>query len=853
MYTSLNPARREIRLLQIVDETDSGVIECVFHTVSLEDDIEFAALSYVWGNPDTTQEILLNGYRRGITKNLESALRNFRSNFTANGFNLIRRFNLLEDFIQNERDLSSLKHALSSKRDWDLHHESDSEHEHEAKRVKTTSQSIDGPRAHNSFSVQHGDDDDSDDRDAHCGDKKAPLTHRRGKDIYTTPHLRDTDSTDNSNRIVHDSGVNDDQYDTEDDDGGYGDDEDTSGDDNFRSSEEDTNSCSGKSEREADSNAYPQSMIERIICAYDHAKVGGGGLPIWIDALCINQDDLSEKSHQIQLMGDIYKRAHRVFSWLGQPDDKKIDFALKTIRRITPCLHPGRESEMNLMRHHPELFNWRVAGSITSNPYWNAILNFQKSENFKRLWIFQELLASKDPTFICGDEYLPMSYLRQYMRWGASIPNFPREKPRYPTNDQGVWDILRLKLPRFGVLFNLLLAGKSCEEPVDKTYLFIDIVRRWHCKDPRDKVFALLGVFPMTNPPDYNKSVVDVYMDWATDPLWDVPPDFLLRHSGIGLYPRTLTDGEFPSWMPQLDIIGQQIQAWDIIWEKPSAISRTPACFRPAVSRATGITCYGVQVTEVSEIITRPSKTASDYDFPGGQLIAENEPREAPVIENGHGILAPILKYLISNREQLWNEPYPTGGSRLRAFIHTVIECVIDGSEPEVVSDLSFEDLIAAIKRHTPKKLGSVHDLSQKDLKLLGFAPVEEARDSALNASTDDNDDGSDDDDSDKTRDDMNKSTHTTIANEVALRLLFIAMEKSLFHTNDGLLGLGPPGMKQGDLVYLVHGSSLPVLLRKTVQGTFNVGSCYVSGISGTEAFSILNIRENDVRKITII
>lgn len=42
---------------------------------------------------------------------------------------------------------------------------------------------------------------------------------------------------------------------------------------------------------------------------------------LWIDALCIDQTNVSEKSHQVQLMGDIYKRAARVLVWLGEADE----------------------------------------------------------------------------------------------------------------------------------------------------------------------------------------------------------------------------------------------------------------------------------------------------------------------------------------------------------------------------------------------------------------------------------------------------------------------------------------------------------------------------------------------------
>ncbi|PVI01551.1 HET-domain-containing protein, partial [Periconia macrospinosa] len=40
---------------------------------------------------------------------------------------------------------------------------------------------------------------------------------------------------------------------------------------------------------------------------------------LWIDAVCINQKDLSEKSAQVGLMFSIYLRAYRVVVWLGLP------------------------------------------------------------------------------------------------------------------------------------------------------------------------------------------------------------------------------------------------------------------------------------------------------------------------------------------------------------------------------------------------------------------------------------------------------------------------------------------------------------------------------------------------------
>jgi hypothetical protein len=39
---------------------------------------------------------------------------------------------------------------------------------------------------------------------------------------------------------------------------------------------------------------------------------------LWIDALCINQNDDKEQGEQVQQMGSIYSKAKRVIIWLGE-------------------------------------------------------------------------------------------------------------------------------------------------------------------------------------------------------------------------------------------------------------------------------------------------------------------------------------------------------------------------------------------------------------------------------------------------------------------------------------------------------------------------------------------------------
>ena len=54
---------------------------------------------------------------------------------------------------------------------------------------------------------------------------------------------------------------------------------------------------------------------------------------LWVDAVCINQNDSTEKSRQVAMMSIIYKSARRVICWLGQADES-IGDAMETLKRL---------------------------------------------------------------------------------------------------------------------------------------------------------------------------------------------------------------------------------------------------------------------------------------------------------------------------------------------------------------------------------------------------------------------------------------------------------------------------------------------------------------------------------------
>ena len=54
---------------------------------------------------------------------------------------------------------------------------------------------------------------------------------------------------------------------------------------------------------------------------------------LWVDAVCINQNDSTEKSRQVAMMSIIYKSARRVICWLGQADES-IGDAMEALKRL---------------------------------------------------------------------------------------------------------------------------------------------------------------------------------------------------------------------------------------------------------------------------------------------------------------------------------------------------------------------------------------------------------------------------------------------------------------------------------------------------------------------------------------
>ena len=122
---------------------------------------------------------------------------------------------------------------------------------------------------------------------------------------------------------------------------------------------------------------------------------------IWLDAICINQDDIQERSHQVQEMKRIYSGAKCVYSWLGY--DKPLPYTGIFNRQYTIDLYH------RCMRDEPQPIHTR---------HIRQLVYISKAEYWSRMWIVQEFILAKEVQLLVGRHKLSYSKLKKIWRNG---------------------------------------------------------------------------------------------------------------------------------------------------------------------------------------------------------------------------------------------------------------------------------------------------------------------------------------------------------------------------------------------------------------------------------------------------
>ncbi|KAJ9151505.1 HET-domain-containing protein [Coniochaeta hoffmannii] len=268
---------------------------------------------------------------------------------------------------------------------------------------------------------------------------------------------------------------------------------------------------------------------------------------LWIDAICINQQDLEERSAQVGIMGEIYARAEKVLIWLGQGnDDTKLGvFALESMAKawkpppdqavsFTTVLEFARASRIRHL-HYWALGRQQYIRSVSDSPW------------FTRAWTFQEVGLSSDAEVWIGRHKLPFRTL--VYAWLLSLhENF--ERTIFLNGYGRTTETGRTCMHAMFAYWYLQNHGTAEEvKQWCQLHRLLRLRQLHEATDPRDLIFSLLSLSHSDDADpfkaDYRMPVEDVFAKFAAKAITESGDLSLLSECE-----RHGSDSTLPSWVP---------------------------------------------------------------------------------------------------------------------------------------------------------------------------------------------------------------------------------------------------------------------------------------------------------------
>ena len=265
--------------------------------------------------------------------------------------------------------------------------------------------------------------------------------------------------------------------------------------------------------------AITPSLAEalRYLRCQDHPRV------LWIDAICVDQNNTAERGHQVLRMADIYYQASRVMIWLG-PERDDSTLAMQQFNAL------GQTIEMDWDR-----FKVKPLSGENLDQWFKEPLSFAKDRRtlaaiqcflnrswFKRLWIWQEIrLANVGTLMMCGGDFMLWNTFRHAI---VCL----------------VW-----KQSTFFQLKQIMNLCHYSQSPPTLRHL-LQATRYAQCSDERDRIYAILNISNdfLGFEPDYSKTTRDVFKDVVL--AYSKRTLTVLSHCEM----RENTESCVPTWVP---------------------------------------------------------------------------------------------------------------------------------------------------------------------------------------------------------------------------------------------------------------------------------------------------------------
>lgn len=544
---------------------------------------------------------------------------------------------------------------------------------------------------------------------------------------------------------------------------------------------------------------------------------------IWADALCINQQDVTERNHQVSKMGSIFENAFQVVIWLGYEEPQgfnpqppiRLRASYLAFSAVCSIVNDWRQTNGNIgipeARHSIDTVSQAdgVQFNILSakSSLWSFVFKLYRSRWFSRLWVIQEIVLARAAIVVWDDCEISWDFLglaaaiirTNFDRISSSIrgrqenPYFQRMPVRrVPVGVTNAYFIYRLS------------RSQSHSTPLELSFLdILKLTRHFGCKDDRDRVFGLLGL-PTTDRikkeiiPDYNKSIAEVYQDLATK-IIDSSSSLTLLSSmqrgrpvdlwqpGINIFDETI-----PSWVPQWNVLLTETLSPFLSNEKFAA-SGGKLFQRRVTDDPRVLVVRGLKVDQVRDIGKYDSL---DYFYRGSDK-ANKKLRTSRV-----------TKQMARAR-------------RTRADLERIALTLTAG---QTWYGLPVEDIAAHVADYARCLLYQGLFWSLRDDAWGASSSRQSEIETRGNHHTDDN----------------AREDHVTFETLEALaeggnadRFLdaatTVCARRHRFVTARGMIGVGPEAMEPGDVICILYGADVPFVLRQDGDAYLLIGECFIS------------------------
>ncbi|KAF7559806.1 hypothetical protein G7046_g4352 [Stylonectria norvegica] len=332
-------------------------------------------------------------------------------------------------------------------------------------------------------------------------------------------------------------------------------------------------------------DAHPHTLQVTANCysILQHLRQQTTPRRLWIDGICINQADLDERNAQVAIVAEIYQCAKHVIVWLGEKDEET-ERAMKFIVDAMELLENASTkydhlssvghaqdtmleqfSKRNIEDEQAKMaqkFSSLVQLSRGISP--DPIRPLLQRSWFHRMWTVQEVMLpwALDVKFHCGD--VIMSF------WpviGVAVIMMSAQAGLVRGNTAKAMELQLVVAGQKQTRDREKHEAEPCEKataersrewlrqrpivpsaPIRLTSI-LGAARFKFCKEPKDKIFALHGVFKYLGiplpAPDYHKSIERIFTEAASTAIeGDKCLDILLQ------VPNSKRLSTLPSWVP---------------------------------------------------------------------------------------------------------------------------------------------------------------------------------------------------------------------------------------------------------------------------------------------------------------